>query len=116
MEWFHPKFVGINNIDLVEAWVCASCRLLPKKVSIMSSQIEALVDCTKKISENGNDLTTKMENKFEKLNDRLTALSNQNKQSQLSSNDINETMSNLRTELDRKSNTFLSKSQTILIN
>ena len=114
MEWFHPKCVGINNIDLVGAWVCASCRLLTKKVSLMSSQIEALLDCTMKISENVNDLTTKLENKFEKLNDRLTALSNQNQQSQSqqsstdSISDINETMSNLRTELDRKSNTILS--------
>ena len=31
MEWFHPKCVGINDIDFVGAWVCASCRLLPKK-------------------------------------------------------------------------------------
>ena len=58
-----------------------------------------------------------MENKFEKLNDRITALSNQNKQSQQPSTDsifdINETMNNLRTELNRKSNTILSKSQTI---
>ena len=85
MEWFHPKCVGINNIDLVGAWVSATYRLLPKKVSLMSSQIAALLDCTKKISENVNDLTTKTKNKTEKLNDRLTALSNQNKHSQQSS-------------------------------
>ena len=38
-EWFHPKCVGIKNIDDVGAWVCASCRLLPKTVHCLKLQM-----------------------------------------------------------------------------
>ena len=117
MEWFHTDCVGIPNVDDVAGWVCASCRVLPKTVSHMKSQMEILIESTKKIFETVNTLSKRMENNFTNLNDHLTALSNQNKHAQQSGteslSDINHEISDLKTEVDRKTNVILSKTQNI---
>ena len=117
MEWFQTDCVGIPNVDDVAGWVCTSCRVLPKTVSHMKSQMEILIESTKKIFETVNTLSKRMENNFTNLNDRLTALSNQNKHAQQSGteslSDINHEISDLKTEVDRKTNVILSKTQNI---
>ena len=70
MEWYHPNCVGISNVDEVGAWVCASCRLLPKIVELIKSQMTTLIDSTQKMFNSISLLTEKMENQFEYLNDR----------------------------------------------
>ena len=63
-------------------------------------------------------LTEKNDRKFDNLNDRLTTLSNQNKSSSQSCTssltDIHHDMKTFRTEIDKKSNSLLSKSQLII--
>lgn len=117
MVWFHSNCVGISDIDVVGAWVCASCRLLPKTVTTMKLQMETLLDTTMKIFDTFTSFSIKMENKFENLNDRLTVVSNQNKcldQASTSSlSDIRQDINTLKTEMDRKTNVILSKSQGI---
>lgn len=58
-----------------------------------------------------------MKNNFTNLNDRLTALSNQNKHAQQSGteslSDINHEIADLKTEVDRKTNVILPKTQNI---
>ena len=64
-----------------------------------------------------SELTERIENKFENLNDRQTAISNQTKHEQQSSTDalavINEELSSLKSELQSKIGTILPKIQSI---
>ena len=64
-----------------------------------------------------SELTERIENKFENLNDHHTAISNQTKHEQQSSTDalavINEELSSLKSELQSKIGTILPKIQSI---
>lgn len=117
MNWFHTDCVGISDMDSVGAWVCADCRKLPETVKIMKSQIEILLDSTMSISENINSFSKNLENKFENLNDRLTVISNQQKRSDLANtssfSDIRQDITSLKTDVDKKTNSILSKSQSL---
>ena len=77
-----------------------------------------LLDNTQKMVTCISELSERMENKFENLNDRLTAISNQKKHEQQSSTDalslINNELSSLKFELQSKTGTILSKTQSIL--
>ena len=76
-----------------------------------------LIDSTQKMFTSISLFTEKMENQFEHLNDRLTVISNQNKCEPQAGTDSLSLISNevlsLKTELERKTNVILSKSQTI---
>ena len=116
--WYHTNCVGIKDLDGVEAWVCADCRALPKTVKFLKGQCEALLQTTEKMYKTVEMLTEKIDRKFDNLNDRLTTLSNQNKSSSQSCTssltDIHHDMKTFRTEIDKKSNSLLSKSQLII--
>ena len=79
MNWFHANCVGISDLDSVGAWVCVKCRQLPETVNTMKSHLEIILKSTKKIFETLDTLTENIELKFENLNDRLTAISKQQK-------------------------------------
>ena len=118
MVWFHTDCVGISNIDDVGAWVCANCRQLPKTVQQMKSQLEILTKSTCQILNTIGKLSDDLDTKFSNLNDRLTSIANQNKTNSQSStaslSAISHEIKDFRNEVDRKTNTILSKSQTIL--
>ena len=116
--WCHTVCVGIRDLDDVDAWVCADCKALPKTVKGLKEQVETLVQTTSDILKTFETFSKSMEHKFDNINDRLTGLSNQNKSSKevctSSLTDINKDITNLRSEMDKKSNAILSKSQCIL--
>ena len=76
-----------------------------------------LLDNTQKMVTCISELSERMENKFENLNDRLTAISNQKKHEQQSSTDalslINNELSSLKSELQSKTGTIVSKTRSI---
>ena len=118
MVWSHTECVGISDIDAVGTWACADCRQLPKTVKHMKTQLETLFESTLQILNTIGRLTENMEVKFTNLNDRLTSIANQNKTTNRSStasfSDISQEIKDFRNEVDRKTNTILSKSQTII--
>ena len=118
LTWCHTLCVGIKDLDDVDAWVCADCKELPKTVKYLKSQVETLVQTTSNIFRTFEAFSKNMEHKFENLNDRLTGLSNQNKKSNETCTssliDINTDINTLRSEMDKKSNAILSKSQSML--
>ena len=84
----------------------------------LRDQVETLVQTTSDILRTFETFSKSMEHKFDSLNDRLTGLSSQNKSSKevctSSLTDINKDITNLRSEMDKKSNAILSKRQCIL--
>ena len=77
-----------------------------------------LLDNTQKMVNCISELSERMENKFENLNDRLTAISNQKKHEQQSSTDalslINNELSSLKSELQSKTGTNCLKHSLFL--
>ena len=118
MDWFHAACMEIIDIDNVGAWVCTECRKLPLTVSMMKLQLENLLSTTSTIVNQIKSLSNKFENKMEQLDDRLTALSNQQKCSDKtctdSLSDIREDIGTIKEEVDAKTGSILSKSQTII--
>ena len=118
MDWFHAACMEIIDIDNVGAWVCTECRKLPLTVSMMKLQLENLLSTTSTIVTQIKSLSNKFENKMEQLDDRLTALSNQQKCSDKtctdSLSDIREDIGTIKEDVDAKTSSILSKSQTII--
>ena len=81
MVWFHTECVEIS----VGAWVCADCRMLPRTVRVLETKIDSLLKSTERILETINSLAVTFDNKFQIVNDRITSLANQNKQSEQAS-------------------------------
>lgn len=117
MSWFHTDCVCITDIDSVGAWVCAKCRKLPETVKIMKTHIETLLDSTMSIFEKLNSFSEKIDNQFGQLNDRITVLANQQKCSNQTGTsslaDIRQDIESFRTDMDKKTNAILSKSQSL---
>ena len=120
-QWFHTVCVGISDDDAVGAWTCAGCRKLPEMVKEMKTQLGTLLQTTNDneyIMNTFKTFTEKVDKKFENLNDRITAVVNQNKRSDETSTssmtDIRQDIKTLSTCIDKKTNTVLSKTQTIL--
>ena len=71
----------------------------------------------KKIFETINSLAMTFDNKFQNLNDKITSLSNQNKLSEQSStsslSELRQKVVALKTDIDKKSNQLLSKTQSL---
>ena len=118
MVWFHTVCVGISDDDAVGAWTCAGCRKLPEMVKEMKTQLGTLLQTTNDIMNTFKTFTENVDKKFENLNDRITAVVNQNKRSDETSTssmtDIRQDIKTLSTCIDKKTNTVLSKTQTIL--
>ena len=118
MVWFHTACVGIVDIDEVGAWTCVVCRKLPENVTEMKSQINSLLENTNTILKLFKSFTQKVDDKFENLNDRLTAIANQNKcyneSSTSSMSDIRQNLTSLQNDVETKSGAILSRSQCIL--
>ncbi|MCG8113370.1 MAG: hypothetical protein N0E59_21675, partial [Candidatus Thiodiazotropha taylori] len=118
MVWFHTECVGIVDLDVVGAWACAICRTLPKTVNVMKVQLESLAESTAQILSTLCLLSERIDSKFGNINDRLTSLANQNKSSDQCStdslSDISKGIKDFRNEVDKKTNTILSKSQTVI--
>ena len=117
MVWFHTECVGISDLDSIGAWGCADCRMLPRTVQVLETKMETFLKSTEKIFENINSLAVTFENKFQNLNDRITGLSNQHKQSEQSStsslSDLRQEVESLKTDINKKSNLLLSKTQSL---
>ena len=120
MVWFHTVCVGISDVNVVGAWACAGCRKLPETVNEMKTQIGTLLETTKVIMNTFKAFTENVDKKFDNLNDRITAVVNQNKcfdeSSTLSMTDIRQDIRTLKTNIDKKTDAIISKSQTIIEN
>ena len=118
MKWFHTQCVGITDLNVIVAWVCGTCRVLPHTVNQLKSQIDILLDTTKTFLHSFNTFQDKMESKYEGLSDRLTAISNQNKTcQQVTTNTlstITKEIDSVKTDLNKKTNAIMSKSQTLI--
>ena len=77
--WYHTNCVGIDDLDCVEAWVCADCQTLPRTVKSLKIQMETLFETQANFFKAFTVFSEKMDKKFENLNDRLTVISSQNK-------------------------------------
>ena len=117
MKCYHTKCVGIKNINEVGAWTCACCRRLPQKISLIELQVKNIFENTSKILQTLSTYSENIENNFANLNDRITAISNQNKCAEQSNtstlSDIQRDINNLKSDVDRKTGFLLSKSQGI---
>ena len=117
MTWFHTECVGISDLASVGAWVCADCRMLPRTVQVLETKMETLLKSTEKIFVTINSLAMTFDNKFQNLNDKITSLSNQNKLSEQSStsslSELRQEVVALKTDIDKKSNQLLSKTQSL---
>ena len=118
MKWFHTQCVGITDLNVIVTWVCGTCRVLPHTVNQLQSQIDILLDTTKTFLHSFNTFQDRMESKYEGLNDRLTAISNQNKTcQQVTTNTlstITKEIDSVKTDLNKKTNAIMSKSQTLI--
>ena len=117
MVWFHTACLGITDIDAIGAWVCGTCRQMPKTVKLIQSQIDTIMSSTNKILQTFANFSEKLEQNFVNLNDRVTAISNQNK---LKNQDTTSTMADIRQEIkifksdvEKKTDTIVSKSCSI---
>ena len=117
MNWYHTVCVNITDINSVGAWVCGDCRVLPETVKSMQQQMQTLLTTTGKIFESVNTLTKTMNNKISQIDDRITALSNQQKcfdKSYTDSlSDIGKDVSKLKTDMDKKASSIISGSQSL---
>ena len=117
MQWFHTKCVSIKNIDEVGAWTCACCRLIPHKINLIETQVKTILENTSKIMQTFTTYSETMENRFANINDRITAISNQDKCAKQSSTSalsgIQKDIDSLKSDVDRKTTSILSKSQGI---
>lgn len=115
MNWYHTVCVKITDINGVGAWVCDDCRVLPQTVRSMQHQLQTLLTSTGKILESVNTLTSTMNNKISQIDDRITALSNQQKcfdKSYTDSlSDIGQDVNKLKTDMDKKASSIISGSQ-----
>ena len=117
MVWFPTLCVGISDVDAVGAWDCAGCRMLPETVNNMKSQTDTLLETTNTMIAFFKTFSEKVDGKFENLNDRITSIINQNKchdeSSTSSMSDNRQDISRMKTEIERKIGTILSKFQSI---
>ena len=117
MVWYHTLCVGIRDDDVVGAWTCADCRILPETVNNMKSQIDTLLQTTNTMMDFFKTFSENVDSKFQNLNDRITTVINQNKcydeSSTSSMSDIRQDICVMKTDIERKTGTILSKSQSI---
>ena len=118
MTWFHDQCVGIKKGDIVGWRCCGSCRQMPSNASVMFqsfSNFQAQTTVfTKNMTKQLSDFSSTFSNRLQQLVDRLTALAIQNKgyASDLtaSQTDIKNSLSVVKADWDKKSNTLMSKS------
>ena len=117
MNWYHTVCVHITDMNSVGAWVCDDCRVLPQTVKSMQHQLQTLLTSTGQILESVNALTSTMKNKISQIDDRITALSNQQKcfdKSYTDSlSDIGQDVNKLKTDMDKKTSSIITGSQSL---
>ena len=117
MVWYHTLCVSISDVDVVGAWTCADCRVLPETVNNMKSQIDILLQTTNTMMDFFKTFSENVDSKFQNLNDRITTVINQNKcydeSSTSSMSDIRQDICVMKTDIERKTGTIISKSQSI---
>ena len=105
MNWFHDKCVGIKKSNSVGWWYCGGCRLMTANVSMLLQRFNTFADS---VSKQISQLSTTMNNRLQQLDDRITAHAKQNKcilaDITPSQSDIKSSLSNIKTELDKKTN------------
>ena len=121
MSWFHQQCVGIGKDDPIGIWLCLSCRSVPSNVkneiSSLKLDVNQLKTTTELILSTVNNLTTKLENSFGGINDRLTALTRQINLHDITTNEaienISSKMAGLKKSLDQKTNLIQSKTTAV---
>ena len=126
MKWFHDKCVGIKKSDNVGWWCCGGCRQMTANVSTLiknfttfaGSVSKQITDMSSDINSRLSDLSATFSNRLQQLDDRVTALANQNKgfasDITASQNDIEKSVSAVKTHFDKKINTLMTKTQSII--
>ena len=117
MNWYHTVCVHITDMNSVGAWVCDDCRVLTQTVKSMQHQLQTLLTSTGQILESVNALTSTMENKISQIDDRITALSNQQKCFDKSYTDslyyVGQDVNKLKTDMDKKTSSIITGSQSL---
>ena len=111
MKWYNTKCVGIKTLTKSEhGHVLAVGAYLKQSDRVASKKI---FDNTSNILQTLSTYSENIENRFANLNDRITAISNQNKcadQSNTSTlSDIQRDINNLKSDVDRKPGILIVK-------
>ena len=126
MKWFHDKCVGIKKSDNVGWWCCGGCRQMTANVSMLiqnfttfaGSVSKQITDMSSDINSRLSDLSATFSNRLQQLDDRVTALANQNKgfasDITASQNDIEKSVSAMKSHFDKRINTLMTKTQSII--
>lgn len=122
MTWFHDQCVGLDEDYNVGWWCCEDCRKMPEKIMQMCTLFKTFQqhtnDMSKQISDQISELSSNTNNKLQQLDDRITALANQNKCHNetfaTAQSDMQQSLSVIKSDLDKKTNIIMTKSQGIL--
>ena len=79
MVWFHDTCVDLEDNVNLGWWVCEQCKQMPFLVTQMSFMFMDLQNVTKEIPLQITNLCTSFNNKLQNLDDRITAVKNQQK-------------------------------------
>ena len=81
MEWYHEICVGITTTDPIAIWMCLLCRAVPTDLKNEIISIKRKVADVKQFTHSAvkaiESLSTKLDNNFQSLNDRLTSMTRQ---------------------------------------
>lgn len=118
MVWFHDTCVGLEDNANLGWWVCEQCKQMPFLVKQMSAMFMDLQNVTKEISLQITNLCTSFNNKLQNLDDRITAVKNQqkcyNQDNSSVLSEINQNLSSLKSNVDNSSVKIMTQSQSIL--
>lgn len=121
MGWYHETCVGIKKDDPIGIWVCLTCRNVPSDlkndITCLKREVEEIKQNTLSVVKAIEGLSTKLENSFGNLNDRLTSVSRQINSKDLCISEsieiLQSTTNNIKTSVDQKSNQILNKTTAV---
>ena len=122
MEWYHEVCVGITTTDPIAIWVCLTCRAVPTDLKNEITSIKREVADMKQFTHSAvkaiESLSTKLDNNFQSLNDRLTSMTRQINSKELciseSIESLQSTTDTLKLAFDQKSCQIVNKTNAIL--
>ena len=118
MVWFHDTCVELEDNVNLGWWVCEQCKQMPFLVKQMSAMFMDLQNVTKEISLQITNLCTSFNDKLQNIDDRITAVKNQqkcfNQDNSSILSEINQNLSSLKSNVENNSVKIMIQSQSIL--
>ena len=110
MVWSLTACLGIMDIEAIGAWVCGTCRQMPKTIKLIQSQKDTIMSSTNTILQTFANFSEKLEQNFVKLNDRVaTKKSGYN----IRHDRYAPKIKILKSDVEKKTDTIVSKSCSI---